>query len=61
VSLGNSEENALSHHIAAVLSEEILAGKYQPGSRIRQDDLAKKFNAGRSPVREALRMLEAKS
>lgn len=50
---------ALSQKIANSLKEEILAGKYGPGVRIRQEDIAEQFSASRSPVREALRILEA--
>lgn len=50
---------ATSHRIAANLRDEILTGKYPPGTRIRQEDIADQFGASRSPVREALRMLEA--
>jgi DNA-binding GntR family transcriptional regulator len=45
--------------IAAALREEILGGGYQPGERIRQQELAGKHGASRVPVREALRILEA--
>jgi DNA-binding GntR family transcriptional regulator len=44
--------------IADGLREAILAGEYEPGARIRQDDLADLHGASRLPVREALRMLE---
>jgi DNA-binding GntR family transcriptional regulator len=57
-------ESALPHGeagatIAAALREEILGGGYQPGERIRQQELAGKHGASRVPVREALRILEA--
>ncbi len=45
--------------IAAALREEILGGGYQPGERIRQQQLAGRHGASRVPVREALRILEA--
>ncbi len=45
--------------IAAALREEILGGAYQPGERIRQQELAGRHGASRVPVREALRILEA--
>lgn len=48
-----------SQRIAAALREEILGGRYQPGERIRQEELAARSGASRIPVREALRMLEA--
>lgn len=55
----NSNELALSQQIANSLKEEILSGKFPPGVRIRQEDIALQFGASRSPVREALRILEA--
>jgi DNA-binding GntR family transcriptional regulator len=45
--------------IADALREEILGGAYQPGERIRQQELATQSGASRVPVREALRILEA--
>lgn len=50
---------AAGTRIAAELREEILAGRYAPGDRIRQEELADRHGASRLPVREALRMLEA--
>ncbi len=52
-------ELALSQQIANSIKTEILAGKYPPGVRVRQEDIAEQFGASRSPVREALRILEA--
>jgi DNA-binding GntR family transcriptional regulator len=45
--------------IAAALREAILGGGYQPGERIRQQELAGRHGASRVPVREALRILES--
>lgn len=45
--------------IAAALRDEILGGGYQPGERIRQQELAGRHGASRVPVREALRILES--
>lgn len=59
MAVGAKGDPATSHRIAANLKEEILSGKYPPGTRIRQEDIAEESGASRSPVREALRMLEA--
>jgi DNA-binding GntR family transcriptional regulator len=48
-----------SHRIAGELRAAILDGRYLPGERIRQEDLAARSGASRIPVREALRMLAA--
>lgn len=53
------KNSATSRAVADELKEKILAGKYVPGSRLVQEELAVEFNASRSPIREALRMLEA--
>jgi len=57
--LHNENDLARSQQIANSLKEEILSGKFPPGVRIRQEDIAEQFGASRSPVREALRILEA--
>jgi len=48
-----------SHRIAGALREEILGGRYLPGERIRQEELAARSGASRIPVREALAVLAA--
>lgn len=40
------------------LREAILEGRYAPGSRLVQEDLAETFGVSRIPLREALRRLE---
>lgn len=52
-------QSATSHHIANLLREEILAGKYPPGTRINQESVAQKYSSSRSPVRDAFRILES--
>ncbi len=54
-----ADTTVLSHRIADSLRDEILAGAIGPGERIRQEDVALKFDASRLPVREALRILES--
>lgn len=48
-----------SHRIADALRAAILDGRYRPGDRIRQEDVAARSGASRIPVREALRLLQA--
>jgi DNA-binding GntR family transcriptional regulator len=60
---GGADGTPLPHgesgaRIAAAFRDEILGGGYQPGERIRQQELAGRHGASRVPVREALRILE---
>ncbi|HLS72895.1 MAG TPA: GntR family transcriptional regulator [Actinomycetaceae bacterium] len=48
-----------SARIADGLRGQILGGELRPGTRIRQEELAREFGASRLPVRDALRLLEA--
>lgn len=41
------------------LKEEILSGSLTPGSRIRQQDVARTLGVSYTPVREAIRQLQA--
>lgn len=45
--------------IAEQVRRDIVGGAIGPGTRIRQEDLAERFNASRIPVREALHLLES--
>lgn len=49
-----------SQRVADILAERILSGELKPGSRIKQDELADELRTSRIPVRDALRMLEAR-
>jgi DNA-binding GntR family transcriptional regulator len=57
-------ENARRSHATAqawvldVLREAILTNVFEPGVRLRQEELAETFGTSRIPVREALRALE---
>ncbi|WP_425408121.1 GntR family transcriptional regulator [Hyphococcus sp.] len=46
--------------IAQKLSESILSLKYRPGDRIKEQDVADRFGVSRGPVREALKLLDAR-
>jgi DNA-binding GntR family transcriptional regulator len=45
--------------LAGRIKEKILASEFPPGYRLRQEKLAEIFDVSRTPVREALRELEA--
>src|SRR5579871_2261310 len=51
---GNAAETAY-----AVLREAIVSNILKPGTRLRADELAKKLGVSKTPVREALRKLQA--
>jgi hypothetical protein len=51
---------SLADEIAFRVQSAILDGLYPPGSRLPQDELCEKFGVSRTPVREALRKLQAK-
>lgn len=44
----------LRQDVHDVLLQELVSGKFLPGERIRDDDIAKRLNVSRTPVREAL-------
>ncbi len=52
-------EKSLRDYMAQQLADEILSGRIKGGSRLRQEELAKTFEASRIPVREALQILES--
>jgi DNA-binding GntR family transcriptional regulator len=57
----DSEEKGyepLAASVARSLREAILSGRLKPGTRIRQEDVARQHGTSRIPVREALRQLE---
>lgn len=54
-----SSEQLVSN-LADRIIAKIVAGEYPPGSRLRQEVLAEEFSVSRTPIREALRHLEAK-
>jgi len=50
---------ALVDRLAATIQARVLAGEFPSGSRLRQESLASEFGVSRTPVREALRKLQA--
>lgn len=51
----------LSERIAAALVERINKGQLRPGDRIFEQTLADEFETSRGPVRDALKILDAKN
>jgi DNA-binding GntR family transcriptional regulator len=44
--------------IADTLIADIIAGRYKPGERVREQEIANRLGVSRGPVREALRLCE---
>lgn len=49
----------LADEVAYRLQVSILDGEFQPGTRLQQDELCLRFGVSRTPIREALRKLQA--
>jgi DNA-binding GntR family transcriptional regulator len=47
------------HQVAELLRERIIAGSFVRGQRLKQAEIAQQLNLSITPVREALRLLEA--
>jgi DNA-binding GntR family transcriptional regulator len=52
-------EEPLVDHLAATLQARVLSGEIPTGTRLRQEAIAREFGVSRTPVREALRQLQA--
>lgn len=53
------DSRTLVTQISDHLRDQIISGEIAPGSRIRQDEYADAFGVSRTPLREALRLLES--
>ena len=51
------EKGLLSDQIRLALAEEIATGRLKPGTSLDEQQIASRFGASRTPVREALRQL----
>lgn len=49
----------LEQRVLNLLRNDILSGKYRSGDRLRQDEVAKRFDISTTPVREAFRGLRS--
>lgn len=54
-----AERRALVDKLAADLQARVLNGELASGTRLRQEALAEEFGVSRTPIREALRKLQA--
>ena len=50
-------EKRLSDYMAEQIADEILAGRIEGGSQLKQEELAEVFGASRIPIREAFQVL----
>jgi DNA-binding GntR family transcriptional regulator len=57
--VATEERRALVDKLAAQLQARVLDGDLPPGTRLRQEALADEFGVSRTPIREALRKLQA--
>lgn len=55
-----SEPRSLPERIAADVVEQVTSGRLSPGDRITEQSLAAAFRSSRGPVRDALKLLEAR-
>ncbi|MEI7032890.1 GntR family transcriptional regulator [Streptomyces pratensis] len=48
-----------AHSVCTAIRDDIVSGVYEPGSRLTEELVARRFGVSRVPVREALRTLES--
>ena len=58
VSSSNAAPGTLKTHVYNALRSAIITGRYKPGMRLNESQLARDFNISRIPIREALMQLQ---
>jgi len=58
LSIAQERPRTITETVAALLRDEIRAGLLEPGSRLRQVEVAERFSVSTTPVREAFAALE---
>lgn len=56
---GETSTKTKVERVAEYLRESIIAGRFERGAKLKQSELAARFNISPTPVREALKILEA--
>jgi len=59
--IGSGGANTLSDHVFEQLEDSILNGSIQPGENLNEQKLSTEMGVSRTPIREAIRMLEQKN
>src|SRR5688500_3704995 len=54
-------EGTKADEIALALEDDIVSGRVEPGEVLRQEQLSDRLGVGRTPTREALRLLAAQA
>ncbi|WP_336963117.1 GntR family transcriptional regulator [Sphingobium aquiterrae] len=57
-SISDHMPSTLRTHLVKTLRSQILSGRYKPGDRLNESQIAREFNISRIPVREALSQLQ---
>lgn len=59
ISRAKTQYRTVGDMVASVIREGILTATFRPGERLRQDELARRLDVSRMPVRSALLQLES--